>query len=152
MTIHRGRPREVRARTIDTRETKRHLRVVRPLPAELDHWRPQTRGDCIGGPRPCPYVGCTHNLYLDVVGVNGSIKLNFPDLEPEDMHPAASCSLDLAAAGPLELHAVGQVMNVTRERVRQLEALGLRKLRVRGCDLAGQHFEEQAGPFEPEET
>ena len=43
--------------------------------------RPKTRADCINGPRPCLFVSCKHNLYLDVNPETGSIKLNFPDKE-----------------------------------------------------------------------
>lgn len=82
-------------------------------------WRrlPLTRGECIDGPRPCPFVSCRHHLFLDVV--HGSIKLNFPDLEPHELE--LSCSLDLAELGELTLEQVGAALNVTRERIRQLE-------------------------------
>lgn len=87
---------------------------------------PMTRAGCESGPRPCPLVSCRHHLYLDV-SPTGSIRLNFPDLLPEDM--VISCSLDLADEGPLTLDQVAQVMNLTRERVRQLQDLA--KLRMR---------------------
>lgn len=32
-----------------------------------DPKRPQTRGDCVDGPRPCPWVGCRHHTYIDHV-------------------------------------------------------------------------------------
>lgn len=35
--------------------------------------RPRTRGDCEGGIRPCPYVSCKHNLFIDVVDEGGII-------------------------------------------------------------------------------
>ena len=53
-----------------------------------------TRAECAEGPRPCPYVSCKHHLYLDVNPETGSIKLNFPDLEVDEM--AETCSLDVA--------------------------------------------------------
>src|ERR1019366_2346037 len=28
--------------------------------------RPKTRGDCVDGPRPCPWAGCRQHLYLEV--------------------------------------------------------------------------------------
>lgn len=87
--------------------------------------RPLTRGDCIGAERPCPWVGCRHHLYLDVTEV-GSIKTNFPTLEPWEL--PQTCSLDVAAFGGLTLDQVGGLLNVTRERARQVEASGLRKL------------------------
>lgn len=98
------------------------------LNAELaeKHPRPQTRGDCKGGARPCPYVGCRYNLYLDVKEKTGNITLRFPDIGPEDMK--TSCVLDVADAGGVTLEEVGATINVTRERVRQLEVKALLQL------------------------
>lgn len=76
-----------------------------------------TRSEC-PVERPCPFVGCRHNLYLEVTS-RGSIKLNFPKVEPWDMK--ASCALDLAELGGLTLDEVGVALNVSRERIRQIE-------------------------------
>lgn len=84
---------------------------------ELD--RPRTRGECKNGVRPCPYVGCKYHLYLDVNPGTGSIKLNFPDREPEDM--IESCALDVADQGSSTLEEIGFITNLTRERIRQIE-------------------------------
>jgi len=91
--------------------------------------RPRVRGDCVGGERPCPWVGCRHHLYLDVDRDRGLIKINFPDAEPDEL--AETCSLDVADKGGQTLIEVGAVMNLTRERTRQLEVHGLLKLRAR---------------------
>ena len=96
------------------------------------YWRPATRGDCFRVPRPCPYVGCCYHLYLDVSPRTGSIKLNFPDLEPGELPPACSCALDVAERGAHTLEQVGDLLNVTRERARQLELIIFRKLAARG--------------------
>jgi hypothetical protein len=122
------RKREVRARTISVkRMTKRELELGRLLYPEDDYERPKTRADCAGGPRPCPFVSCTHHLYLDVSPRTGAIKLNFPDLEVEDMKE--SCTLDVTDRGGATLEETGAIMNLTRERVRQLEAKALPVLR-----------------------
>ena len=89
--------------------------------------RPRTRGDCIDGPRPCPFVSCAHHLYLDVNPANGSIKVNFPHLEVWEM--TETCALDVADNGGWTLENVGVVMRLTRERVRQVEMTVLRKIR-----------------------
>jgi hypothetical protein len=89
--------------------------------------RPRTRGDCAGGARPCPWLSCRHHLYLDVNPETGSIKLNFPDLEPGEL--ASSCSLDIADDGDHVLDDVGAVMNLTRERTRQVEMGALARLK-----------------------
>ena len=76
--------------------------------------------------RPCPFVSCQHHLYLDVSARTGAIKLNFPDLEVWDM--TESCALDVADRGGTTLEEVGAIMNLTRERIRQVEVKGLAKL------------------------
>lgn len=91
--------------------------------------RPRTRADCKDTPRPCPWAGCKYHLYLDVNPRTGSIKLNHPGLELEDLEH--SCALDLADIGGATLDVVGQHMNLTRERARQLEIRGLLTLSTR---------------------
>ena len=91
------------------------------------HRRPQTRKSCQQVPRPCPYVGCKYNLYLDVNPATGTIKLNFPRLDPHEM--GESCALDLAGHGGLTLLEVGEVLNLSRERIRQIQDEAVRKLR-----------------------
>ena len=44
--------------------------------------RPSSRAECREEMRPCPWVACKHHLYLDINPETGSIKINFPDLEP----------------------------------------------------------------------
>lgn len=95
--------------------------------------RPRTREDCKLGVRPCPYVGCRYNLYLDVNPRNGTIKLNFPYIEPEEMR--VSCVLDIADEGGSTLEVVGSCFNVTRERIRQIEYKALRRLEQLGVKL-----------------
>jgi hypothetical protein len=118
-----------------TRASKRHLAIVGqeldaleevdPLPP-----RPKTRADCIDGPRPCPWVGCRHHLYLDVSAKTGSIKMNFPEVGEGDLGELReTCALDVAARGPVTLHEAGDLLNLTRERVRVLEAMTLPKFK-----------------------
>jgi len=92
--------------------------------------RPQTWGDCKSGSnsvRPCPWVSCKHHLYLDVNPETGSIKINFPDLDPWELKD--TCALDVAERGGITLEEVGEIANLTRERVRQIEVRGLLQLR-----------------------
>jgi len=121
------RKRSVRARTICVKRlSRRELELGRYNFNELDVERPKTRAECIEGPRPCPFVSCKHHLYLDVSPRTGSIKLNFPDLEVWEM--ASTCALDVADGGGATLEDVGAILNVTRERVRQLEVKALTRL------------------------
>lgn len=121
------RKRDVRARTISVkRMTKRELEIGRLLYPETDYAKPRTREECLDGPRPCPFVSCKHHLYIDVSPRTGAIKLNFPDLEVWDM--GESCALDVADRGGTTLEDVGAIMNLTRERIRQVEVKALAKL------------------------
>ncbi len=121
------RKRDVRARTISVkRMTKRELEMGRLLYPETDYWKPKTRSECTGGPRPCPFISCKHHLYVDVNPRTGAIKLNFPDLEVWELKE--SCALDVADRGGTTLEDVGAIMNLTRERIRQVEVKALAKL------------------------
>lgn len=126
-----------RAKTMSRKEMARDLRRQRQaggsdpeelaLMREIDRLRPQTRADCVNGPRPCLFVSCKHHLFLDVNPSTGSVKLNFPDKDIWQLKH--TCALDVADQGGITLEDVGQIMNLTRERIRQVEARGLIKLR-----------------------
>jgi hypothetical protein len=122
------RKRAVRARTISVkRMTKRELELGRMLYPDIDDVEhPRRRDDCVEGARPCPFVSCKHHLYLDVSARTGAIKINFPDLDVWEM--SETCALDVADRGGTTLEEVGAIMNLTRERIRQVEVKGLAKL------------------------
>lgn len=124
----------------------------------LESTRPTTRADCMpGGPRhvrPCPWISCRHH----VVGVHeggcvgrlgDSFITSLPwrdddatsgartSDDPEFIERVAdavvalphSCTLDLAERDGMTLEEVGQVLRITRERVRQIEKNGKEMLR-----------------------
>jgi hypothetical protein len=123
----RRRRSRARARTISIRRlSKAELNRGRALYPEEDYWRPTTRAQCADMERPCPFVSCKYHLYIDVHPVRGSIKINFPDVEVWEM--TDTCALDIADRGGITLEEVGEIMNLTRERVRQLETQGLARL------------------------
>jgi hypothetical protein len=131
----RGRRRSM---TMSRKEIARELRrqrafgIVDPeleeTVREIEASRPRSRADCANGPRPCMFIACKHHLYLDVNPATGSIKLNFPDREVWELDE--TCALDVADKGGITLEEVGSIMNLTRERIRQVETRGLAKLRV----------------------
>ncbi len=86
--------------------------------------RPKTRADCLPGglneERPCPFMSCRYHLYEEVSG----------NVEVEQM--THTCTLDVADEGGLTLEEVGGVLRLTRERIRQIEEVALRKIRKRG--------------------
>jgi hypothetical protein len=125
----RGRRTRMRSKTIAMKRlTKEEMRLGALMFPPVDEPRPRTRAECIDMPRPCPYVSCKHHLYLDVNPETGSIKLNFPDLEVWEMKD--TCSLDVADRNGITLEEVGEIMNLTRERIRQVEVRGLLKLKM----------------------
>jgi hypothetical protein len=136
--------RKVRPRSRRTRPRSKTIALKRLTRAELaqgaldyppvdDVERPKTRAECAGGMRPCPWVACKHHLYLDINPRTGSIKINFPDLEPWEL--PHTCALDVADQGALTLEEIGKVTNLTRERVRQVEVRGLLQLHGRSREL-----------------
>ena len=67
----------------------------------------------------------------------GSIKFNFPDKEVWELDE--TCVLDVADRGGVTLEEVGAILNLTRERIRQIEFKGLAKLKD---DARREMFEE----------
>jgi len=122
----------------------------------LEENRPHFRGDCLPGgrnaARPCPYARCRHNLLVDIIpnpsGGAPRVYENFPGVPPQDL--VATCVLDVVDEigefdreallkelggrdtqdDSLALEQVGRLMNITRERVRQVQVEGLVALRV----------------------
>lgn len=68
--------------------------------------QPLSRADCIDGPRPCGWNFCRYYT------------------------PDSTCALDVAEAGGVTLEVIGAHEGISRERVRQIEASALIKLRV----------------------
>lgn len=77
--------------------------------------KPKSRRDCetggVNAVRPCQWIRCFYHLAREN-GENGS----------------ETCSLDVADRGGATLEEVGEVMKLTRERIRQIEQRALRKL------------------------
>src|SRR5690349_23563529 len=118
-----------RSKTIAMKRlTREELRQGALMYPPVDIPRPTTREQCRGEARPCPWVACKHHLYLDINPETGSIKINFPDLEPWELQN--TCALDVAERGGITLEEVGEIMNLTRERIRQVEVRGLLKLKM----------------------
>jgi hypothetical protein len=118
-----------RSKTIAMKRlTREELRQGALMYPPVDIPRPTSRAECREELRPCPWVACKHHLYLDINPETGSIKINFPDLEPWELKH--TCALDVAERGGITLEEVGEIMNLTRERIRQVEVRGLLKLKM----------------------
>lgn len=129
------KPRTIQMKSI----TRASLAIGRLLYSPVKWARkPRTRGECAEDERPCPWVSCKHHLYLDVNPRTGSIKFNFPSIEPWELEE--SCALDAADrfAGrglgdderPGRLYEVGDLMNLRRERIRQIEIDALERFEI----------------------
>jgi hypothetical protein len=103
--------------------------------------RPVTRGDCVGGERPCPWVSCTHHALLGPLTreCGGHLDDN-QALELLDRMPW-SCMLDLIDERPDGLTVTPLPATLTRVPPLELDsaddhrmamAFGLISLRVRG--------------------
>jgi len=118
-----------RSKTIAMKRlTREELRQGALMYPPVDIPRPTKRSECMEEMRPCPWVACKHHLYLDINPETGSIKINFPELEPWELKH--TCALDVAERGGITLEEVGEIMNLTRERIRQVEVRGLLKLKM----------------------
>ena len=122
----RNRPKTIAGRRLTRAEIEEGIRLV----DDMWYERPKKRSECVNGPRPCAFVSCKYHLYLDVKTDTNSIKLNFPHLKVWEMEH--TCALDVAERGGMTLEEVGHILNLTRERVRQVEVAGLEKLRENG--------------------
>lgn len=118
------------------REAKRQRRGVggldleeQRLAEELERERPKTRADCKDGPRPCPFLSCRYHLLLDVTPAGTIVA---PVVELDEVEE--TCALDVADRGGTTLEAVGSLVGVTRERIRQIETKVLAEL---GLKLEG---------------
>lgn len=109
-----------------------------PPPVVPDQ-RPATRADCLGGARPCPWITCRHNLYLDVAipgpgDGNRTILTAIQSAHPPDILPdletlPETCALDVADRGGSHLVEIARYLGgISRERVRQVEEFALYKL------------------------
>jgi hypothetical protein len=80
--------------------------------------RPVTRGDCVGGPRPCPWVSCRHHL---AVGGRNRVRRGW--------QKRPTCSLDLADEGPWGSREIGEILGISHQGVLNIETLALEHAR-----------------------
>lgn len=95
-----------------------HLRVVQP-PIHPNVFE-ETEGACRLACNPCTQTQCRYHL--------GVRNLDAALLSGDETLP--TCALEVAGNGPHTLEDISQLLGVTKERVRQLEAAALRKLRA----------------------
>ena len=95
--------------------------------AEATTARPQTRGDCANGPRPCPWVSCKHHLLLEVSEKTGHIRYNWdPDRLEQMPH---TCALDVADLGAHSEEEIAQLMGLTQTGISAVSRRGTERAR-----------------------
>lgn len=113
------------------------------------------RAECLGGPRPCPWVSCRYHLWTEQLVYLNPRKRGQPRrghrLTVEQMIDAelASCALDVADdssghgqprhgreydAGGASLGVIAAALGITLEGARATERRALRKLKNRAGD------------------
>ena len=90
--------------------------------------RPKTRGECLNGPRPCPWVSCKYHLGIEV-GVHSVTKVT----EHDGWMERDTCALDVADRGEHSYRAISPLMMCTHE--------GARKIANRGIDKILRYYE-----------
>jgi hypothetical protein len=78
-------------------------------------------GRCARGVEPCPRLDCRYH-------VHGDARPSQVEAAPV---PATTCSIKIADRGGMTLESVGEILGLTRERVRQIEAKAREKLQRR---------------------
>lgn len=104
---------------------------VRPLVVARALKRPCVRSECADVPRPCPFVGCFWNTYLDLQE-DGSLVINWAQREPDEMEAWGSCVLDIADGGGIPDENLMLVLGLTAKEVSSICEGALRKLRHYG--------------------
>jgi hypothetical protein len=93
-----------------------------PLSAAEESLRPKKRGDCLDGPRPCPWVGCIHNLTL-LVDQRGGVHIN------PRAFSSHNCALDLAdEQAERSPEEVAALLGISEAEIRQIEHDYLEKM------------------------
>ncbi len=98
---------------------------------------PVTRADCRQGLRPCPWIHCRFHLFWELPLLvpkarrmtrwerekRSGISKPLTDRECLKMlfSMTETCTLDVADLGGVTLEKVGEILQVTRERIRQIE-------------------------------
>ncbi len=96
---------------------------------------PRNRGECIDGPRPCPYLSCRHHLWLqlgqDQAGNWQRGRMGSAELRPATVQ---TCALDVAEHGATSKD-VGRLLGMDETRVRQIAAKAFKKLKRAGVSV-----------------
>lgn len=116
----------------ETAERRRRRARARLFQAAFEGGRPrpQTRAQCVDGPRPCPWTDCRYHL---------------GPLHKRGKRARETCTLDVAQRDGVTLEVVGNELGLTRERIRQVETKAFKSLKPADRALLGELLEEIPG-------
>ena len=109
--------------------------------------RPLTRADCQPGGehyhRPCPYVSCIHNLFIEVDEDTGDI-VGDPDADPWEQDPDRSCTLDIVDEHPngIVIEEISDVLQAKIDEMIETEERLLTKLREQRGEDSFENYED----------
>ena len=143
LEVYGSRPRSLRRQKL-TRKERAQFKVDRRYLQRQGVYahRAQTWGECQerNPAGPCGWVSCSMNLFLEV-DEEGIIKENFPGRQVWELEE--TCALRVAAEGEHTLERVGEILNITQERVRQLQDTALQRLEKFGRRARGEELDEE---------
>lgn len=94
--------------------------------------RPRTRGDCVRGPRPCPWLGCRYHLAPDRLVLNhgrrgpGATLAAIEAALDVDLYTLPeTCALDVADLGEHSLEELAVLLDRSRQGVAVIEDAAL---------------------------
>lgn len=86
------------------------------VPEVIRNVHRETGGACLSTNHPCAESACRYHAACQTTA------------ESLEIMRGDRCALRLAARGPLTLEEIGRSLGITRERVRQIESLGIRRM------------------------
>lgn len=121
--------------------------MVRAFRLPVVSERPATRGECLDGPRPCPYVTCRFHLLVSVARDGRLLASRDFDENDEESIAAAlyemteTCALDVADMGGATFERVSDMLGLPAQKSEQIQVQALARIRDLGVD-----FEEREHP------
>ena len=124
-----------------------HLPVIDDAEAPV---RPRTRGECVDGPRPCPFASCEHHAIHGMMFGQQALALDDDAVLAALEALPASCTLDVADREGATLEEVGLIFGVTRERIRRIESGAIKRSLSKVKHLADVIVEEPEPELRPD--
>ena len=109
-----------------------NIRYIPPadiVPESIPGTKPVTRQECKSSHRPCPWISCQFHMFWCVNQIDRILQY-LPDHTIADIALSLSqtCVLDVTDTGEKTLEEIGDILQVSRERIRQIEEGAINKI------------------------